>query len=77
MERVIAKAFIHYYCDLIITDILRAMLSSKLWRMGKAIYSGGGMKSHNLKEQWKHTKWKIELNDDEVVPYSIVNKKKV
>ena len=38
--------------------------------MGQAIRSGGGKKSHNLKEQWKMTKWKIEFTDDEIVLYN-------
>ena len=75
MERVIIKVFDHYHCDVIVTDRLRAMFSSKLWRMGQAIRSRSGIKSHNLKERWKLTKWKIEFNDDEVVPHTISNKK--
>lgn len=61
VERVIMKIFVHHRCDVIITDRLRAMFSSKLWRMGQAIRGGGGTKSYNLKERWKLTKWKIEL----------------
>ena len=75
VERVITKVFVHYNCDVIITDRLRAMFSSKLWRMGKAIRGGGGTKLHNLKKWWKLTKWKIGFSDDELIPYSVENKK--
>ena len=42
VERVIVKAFVHHRCDAIITDRLRAMFTSKLWRMSQAIRGGGG-----------------------------------
>ena len=52
VERVIVKGFVHYQCDVIITDRIRAPFSSKLWRMAKAIRNGGGTKSTLLKEKW-------------------------
>ena len=75
VERVIVKAFVHHRCDAIITDQLRAMFTSKLWRMSQAIRDGGGRRSHSVIERWKLTKWKIEFTDNEVVPYSVGNKK--
>jgi len=30
---------------------------------------------NNLKEWWKLTKWKIEFSDNEIIPYSVVDKK--
>ena len=71
----IVKAFVHHRCDAIITDRLRAMFTSKLWRMAQAIRDGGGRRSHSVIERWKLTKWKIEFTDNEVVPYSVGNKK--
>jgi len=75
VERIIVKTFVLYQCDVIITDRIRAMFSSKLWRMGKAIRSGGGTKSDSLKEKWRLMKWKIEFDDNECVPYNVKNKK--
>ena len=37
IERVIAKVFAKYQCDVIVTDRLRSLFTSKLYRMGKAI----------------------------------------
>ena len=75
VERVIVKGFVHYQCDVIITDRIRALFSSKLWRMAKAIQNGGGTKSTLLKEKWKLTKWKIEFDSHECVPYNVTNRK--
>ena len=36
-ERVIVKLFSHYKCDVVITNRLRSLFSSKLTRMGKLI----------------------------------------
>ena len=44
VERVIVKVFVHYRCNVIITDRLKAMFTSKLWRMGQAIRGGGSTK---------------------------------
>ena len=75
VERVIVKVFLQYRCDAIITDRLRAMFTSKLWRMSQGIRRGGGRRSHAVIERWKLTKWKIEFRDDELVPYNVENKK--
>ena len=75
VERVIVKSFVHYQCDVIITDRIRALFSSKLWRMAKAIRNGGGTKSTLLKEKWRLTKWKIEFDSHECVPYNVTNRK--
>ena len=75
VERIIVKTFVLYRCDVIITDRIRAMFSSKLWRMGKAIRSFGGAKSNSLKEKWRLTKWKVEFDDHECVPYNVKNRK--
>ena len=50
VERVIVKAFVHHRCDAIITDRLRAMFTSKLWRMSQAIRDGGDRRSHSIIE---------------------------
>jgi len=75
IERVIFKSFSHYRCDAIITDRMRAMFTSKLWRMGKAVRHGGNTKILHTKERWKQTRWKIEFTNEELVPYNISNKK--
>ena len=36
-ERVMVKLFTHYHCNVVITDRLRSIFSSKLMRMGKAM----------------------------------------
>ena len=40
-ERVMAKLFMHYHCNVVITDSLRSIFSSKLMRMGKAMQTCG------------------------------------
>jgi len=37
VESVIVKSFVHYQRDVIITDRIRALFSSKLWRIAKAM----------------------------------------
>jgi len=68
IERVIVKLFKHYHCDVLITDRLRNMFSAKLTRMGKAIQSVGGTSRTKLLNNWKQTKWLLELKDNEIVP---------
>ena len=46
-ERVIVKLFTHYKCDIVITDRLRSLFTSKLTRMGKAIQTQGGPAHEN------------------------------
>ena len=70
IKHVMAKVFVTYYCDVIITDRLRALFKAELWRMGKQLQTLGGTGQANLLEKWRLTKWKLEFN---VVPY--VNKK--
>ena len=41
-ERVITKVFQHYSIPLDITDSIRATFQSKLWRMGKKLFTLGG-----------------------------------
>lgn len=69
LERVMVKVFITYRCDVIITDRLRNLFKAKLWRMGKQLHSLGGTGRANLQEKWRLTKWKLEFNASEVVPY--------
>ena len=69
LERVMVKVFITYRCDVIITDRLRNLFKAKLCRMGKQLHSLGGTGRANLQEKWRLTKWKLEFNASEVVPY--------
>jgi len=66
VERVIAKIFTRYKCDVIITERLRTLFSAKLWRMGKAVSSLGGTARTNMFEKWKTTHWTIELQENEI-----------
>ena len=68
IERVIVKLFNHYHCDVLITDRLRALLISKLARMGKAIQTAGGTGCAKSLDNWKETKWLLELKDTEIIP---------
>ena len=64
------KLFNHYHCDVLITDRLRALFTSKLARMGKAIQSVGGTGCAKLLDNWKETKWLLKLKDTEIIPTS-------
>ena len=68
IERVITKLFSHYKCDVVITDRLRSLFTSKLTRMGKAIQGQGGPGRQKLLNKWKDSKWILELDQQEIVP---------
>lgn len=68
VERVITKVFTQYHCDVVITDRLRSLFTSKLWRMGKALQALGGTGRARQIQKWKDTKWPIELHDKEIIP---------
>lgn len=70
IERVMVKLFSHYHCDVLITDRLRASFKSKLTRMGKAIQAVGGTGRAKLLNNWKETKWLLELKGSEIIPTS-------
>ena len=57
IERVIVKLFNHYRCDVVITDRLRSVFTSKLKRMRKAIQVLGGKERVQMQSKWKETKW--------------------
>jgi len=69
-ERVIAKTFTHYRCDVIVTDRVRTLFTSKLYRMGKLLQSLGGSGRAKVLEKWKETTWMLELRDNEIVCHS-------
>lgn len=56
VERVICKVFTRYHCDVVITDRLRSLFTSKLWRMGSALQRLGGSGRAKLMQKWKDTK---------------------
>ena len=68
IERVMVELFKHYHLDVLITERLRNMFSSKLNRMGKALQTAGGTGRGKLLNNWKQTKWLLELKDTEIVP---------
>lgn len=67
IKRIITKTFTRYRCDVIITNRLRSAFTAKLWRMGKALQSLGGTRRSLLIENWKSTKWMLELVADEII----------
>ena len=67
VKRVICKTFFaHYHCDVVITDCIRFLFTSKLSRMGKAMYNMGGRE--NQIQKWKVTEWTINLHSNKIVP---------
>jgi len=67
VERVIVKIFTKYRCDVVITDRLWTLFTSKLWRMGKSLQRFGGTGRRNLVEKWKKIEWTVELQAAEIV----------
>ena len=51
--------------NVMVTDRLRALFNSKLWRMG-SLQSLGGLGREKLLIKWKSTWWKLELAKDEI-----------
>lgn len=76
VERIISKVFTHYHCDIVITDRLRSLFTSKLWRMGKALQSLGGTGRARQLKKWKDTAWIVELQENEVIQRSSARKRK-
>ena len=68
VERVIVKTFTTYRCDAVITDRLRSLFKSKLWRMRKQIQSLGGTGREYVLKKWQSTRWEIQLNENEIIP---------
>ena len=62
LERLIVKIFNKYRCDVIITDRVRTLFSSKLWRMGKALQGLGGTGRSKLLHRWR---WIVKLQIEE------------
>ena len=73
LERVIAKTFAEYHINGIITNRIRTLFSSKLWRMGNKIVGSGGTSRENLLTKWKSVRWKIEFREDEMADKHIVS----
>ena len=72
VERIITKTFTTYHIHVVITDRVRALFNSKLWRMGKQIQSLGGLGRENLLTKWKSTRWKLELTKYEVANNHVI-----
>ena len=62
-----AKLFIHYHCNVVITDRLRSIFSSKLMRMGKAMQTRGGKERTKLLTKWKESKWVLEFKENKFI----------
>ena len=68
-ERVITKVFRNYQIPLEITDVIRAAMKSKLWRMGKLFSKLGGKNGQQQLLKWKEGKdsiWNFEVSEIEV-----------
>ena len=59
--------FNRYHCDVIITDRLQSLFTSKLWRMGKSLQALGGTGRAKQIKKWKDTKWTVELRQNEII----------
>jgi len=70
IEQIIYKTFAHHKCDVVITDRLRSLFTNKLCRMGKTMHKLGGRGRAQQTEEWKQTKWVIDLKQGEIVPRS-------
>jgi len=73
IDRVITKLFMKYHCDARITDCLRSVFVSKLYRMGKCFHSLGGGGRPRLLNKWRITNWTVTLIEQEIIPFA--NKK--
>ena len=71
VERVIVKVFTQYRCDVVITDRLRSVFKSKLYRMARALQACGGTGRAKLINKWKETMWVVELAGNEIVPHAV------
>ena len=68
VERVITKVFQMLRCNVIITDRIRSLFTTKLHRMGSSLQmQGEGRGKSKLHEKWKQTDWVVELRKDEIV----------
>ena len=66
IERVIMKVFAECSITADISERVRVMFKSKLWRMGQALSKLGGTKRLNLLEKWKDTSWSFFIDTSEV-----------
>lgn len=73
IDRIITKLFTKFHYDVIITDRLRSLFVSKLYRMGKSFHSLGGSGRSRMLNKWRGTNWSITLTEKEIVPFA--NKK--
>ena len=67
VERVIVKLFTHHKCQVVITDRLRSLFTTKLWRMGKLLCSLGGKARSKVYSKWAESKWTIQLYENEII----------
>ena len=70
INMVIIKLFTKFCCNVRISNRLRSLFSSKLYRMGKTLYSlGGSQGKTKTLTKWKETNWVVNLEGDEIIPY--------
>ena len=65
-EHVIMKVFAECGITVSISEKIRVMFRSKLWRMGQTLSKLGGTKRLNLLEKWKSTSWSFSIDLKEI-----------
>ena len=61
----ITKTFREYNIPLAITDNIRNLFKSKLWRLGKCLSATGGKKRAQTLDGWKNSSWEFKVNKSE------------
>lgn len=61
IERVIAKTFFDHDITVAISDKIRSVFRSKLWRMGQCLSKLGGSKRQQQVNEWKDTIWPLTI----------------
>lgn len=73
----ITKLFTKFHCNVVITERLRSIFISKLYRMGKCFHSFGGQGRSKLLNKWGTTNWTITLNENEIVSNTTKKSEKI
>ena len=66
IEHVIMKVFTECGITVAISEKIRVMFRSKLWRMGQTLSKLGGTKRLNQLEKWKSTSWSFSIDLREI-----------
>ena len=63
IERVICKVFTKYSIACDVTDQIRSVFKTKLWRMGRKLSQLGGTKRLKIIDAWKSTFWVLTIDE--------------